>query len=523
MQNTIIFLCLLVLLATSCHECVEFVEIASIPLVGAYNTTAENNTKVTLERIKEIAVAAKRNDVSIVIFPEAILWWFFSREEALASTLVSEFTLVSNGTTSNGEKLNPCKTQPNTILGAVSCLSSEVGITLVVNLATRTNALLYNTAIASGPTGIVLASYRKMHVYGSSPQFDAPSSGDLSFFRTSNGNTLGLLVCVDLEFMEPLNALLKVVPDLTALVIPASWSNTPPLSFSVLYPQGLSRAIEAKTGRNVTVLFANCGQNSACWGAGAYKSGFSIGKEASAAPSEGEYHGVIKVPLHSTSISFSDTNENLYKLSLKPSKKTELEAVVENIDCIIPFYGTGKCSRMIGDAGRVSARTTGITDSMGNGNSVLCEAVFSTPTLKHINNTSGIPVLVAMDVQFGGYETPTPLHLIACSVFMCKDTNTNMVGNDYDNGSYSGKALNCMEGYNDIGYSDMYIQMMHSHDDKDKWQVLPLVGTSSGHTMEGDRWVWQQQDQLTHLSMSTIHISGDDLGTATILGIEQNQ
>jgi len=69
----------------------------------------------------------------------------------------------------------------------------------------------------------------------------------------------------------------------------------------------------------------------------------------------------------------------------------------------------------------------------------------------------------------------------------------------------------------------MYIQMMHSHDDKDKWQVLPLVGTSSGHTMEGDRWVWQQQDQLTHLSMSTIHISGDDLGTATILGIEQNQ
>lgn len=95
------------------------------------------------------------------------------------------------------------------LLQAVAALARQHGLALVVGLAERhpDGGRPYNTAVAFDADGTRLASYRKTHLFGDmdrrqfSPGDAAPSAFDWRGWR------LGLLICYDVEFPEPVRLL----------------------------------------------------------------------------------------------------------------------------------------------------------------------------------------------------------------------------------------------------------------------------------------------------------------------------
>ena len=459
--------------------------IASIAFDGDYAATAEANAATMLAQMREVVVSARETSgqsPSLVVFPEGVLWWWFSREAALASPLTAWHAHYTNGTdAATGREQVPCEEQPDTLVGRLSCLAAELKVGLVATAATKSMSclasgadapcLLFNTAVAVGASGQLLATYRKAHVYGSSPQFDPPppslregGGADVSVFAVPELGMVGLLVCVDLEFLrDPVEKLLRVVPPpgLAALAVPASWSNTPPLSWSVLYGQGLSRWLAARGGEEVAVLYANCGQNSGCWGAGAYRNGQLLGREAGVAPTGGAYDGLLAVQVDPLSAALlraaaaPDPPGPGAALELPPpgASLSELRTRAEN--CTLPSYGPARCVRL------GFSRRAGAAQVQSTGGLVSCAATFSPNQVEaeagEATGEEGQAVLVALDTRFGEREAPTPLHLVACSVLWCVAVAANASTEAAEQGGQS--SLSCGASLRPLRFSYASLQL----------------------------------------------------------------
>jgi predicted amidohydrolase len=86
----------------------------------------------------------------------------------------------------------------------------------------------YNTLVVLGPTGELVASYRKLHLYDSFGyrESDRLLAGDGSpVVVTVGGFRLGLLTCYDLRFPELSRLLVEAGADV--LVVPAAWVKGP--------------------------------------------------------------------------------------------------------------------------------------------------------------------------------------------------------------------------------------------------------------------------------------------------------
>lgn len=89
------------------------------------------------------------------------------------------------------------------------------------SLVERSGRHLYNTSIVFGPDGDMLATYRKMHVFGyQSREPELITGGDTLATLPLAGTRAGLAICYDLRFPEVFRA---VVDDVTVFVIPATW------------------------------------------------------------------------------------------------------------------------------------------------------------------------------------------------------------------------------------------------------------------------------------------------------------
>ncbi|MBX3567821.1 MAG: carbon-nitrogen hydrolase family protein [Rhizobiaceae bacterium] len=109
-------------------------------------------------------------------------------------------------------------------IGAARQIARGAGIALVFGFPEQDGEAVYNSAIAIGADGAILATYRKTHLFGAvdraqfSPGQAAPEIFEIGGFR------LGLLICYDVEFPENARRLaldgadLMVVP--TALMRP---------------------------------------------------------------------------------------------------------------------------------------------------------------------------------------------------------------------------------------------------------------------------------------------------------------
>jgi predicted amidohydrolase len=86
----------------------------------------------------------------------------------------------------------------------------------------------YNTLVAVGPDGDLVASYRKVHLYDSFGyrESDRLSSGDIAPVTLKVGDlVIGLMTCYDLRFPEYARLLVDAGAD--ALVVPAAWVRGP--------------------------------------------------------------------------------------------------------------------------------------------------------------------------------------------------------------------------------------------------------------------------------------------------------
>ncbi|SDH27560.1 Predicted amidohydrolase [Leifsonia sp. 98AMF] len=116
-------------------------------------------------------------------------------------------------------------------VGSLSAAAREHGLFVVAGLVERTDQAhrFSNTLVAVGPSGDVLATYRKQHLYDA---FGAKESewvvpGDLDEPQTFevDGVTVGLQTCYDLRFPEVTRRLADAGALLVA--VPAEWVRGP--------------------------------------------------------------------------------------------------------------------------------------------------------------------------------------------------------------------------------------------------------------------------------------------------------
>lgn len=116
-------------------------------------------------------------------------------------------------------------------VGALAAAAREHSVSVVAGLVERTDVSkkFSNTLVAVGPSGDVVATYRKQHLYDAfgSRESEWVVPGELDEPQTFavDGVTVGLQTCYDLRFPEVTRLLADAGADLVA--IPAEWVRGP--------------------------------------------------------------------------------------------------------------------------------------------------------------------------------------------------------------------------------------------------------------------------------------------------------
>lgn len=156
-----------------------------------------------LTRLRRIAAEAKAGGADLLVCPEMFLTGY-----ALGRDEVARLAEPLDGKS----------------VGEASRVAVDSDIALVFGLPERAGGKVFNSAVAIGADGTLLASYRKTHLFGEvdREQFSGGDAEPKIF--AIGGLKAALLICYDLEFPESVRALalagaeLVIVP--TALMQP---------------------------------------------------------------------------------------------------------------------------------------------------------------------------------------------------------------------------------------------------------------------------------------------------------------
>lgn len=136
------------------------------------------------------------------------------------------------------------------VLPRLGALCHSHGVALTIGLPEYTQSAVYNSAYAIGADGVVLASYRKVQLYG--PREAALfAPGDQLVVFDYRGTRFGLLICYDVEFPEHVRALVRAGAE--AVLVPTA-NMMPFVNVNLIQVPG--RSLESA----VTIAYANfCG------------------------------------------------------------------------------------------------------------------------------------------------------------------------------------------------------------------------------------------------------------------------
>ena len=87
------------------------------------------------------------------------------------------------------------------------------------------NVCYYNTAIVFNKSGQIVEKYDKYHVY-EGPLIDTPYSAEPITFEMDSGVRFGLMICFDINYLQPAYELLKKNVD--AIIFQAAWTDELP-------------------------------------------------------------------------------------------------------------------------------------------------------------------------------------------------------------------------------------------------------------------------------------------------------
>ena len=93
-------------------------------------------------------------------------------------------------------------------------------MSIIAGISERTTAGIYNVAVAINPQGLMIANYRKVHLYAPSGEDVFESGHELVTFSLGDF-TMGLMICYDIRFPEMARSLALKGADV--IVVPTAW------------------------------------------------------------------------------------------------------------------------------------------------------------------------------------------------------------------------------------------------------------------------------------------------------------
>lgn len=164
--------------------------------------TVHADPKANLLRISTYVQAAASQGAELVVLPEMATTGYFIEE------VLEDVAEVIPG---------PTTTRLGEIAGAC-------GIYVVCGLPEREGDKFYNSAVLMSPTGSLVGTYRKVHLWGDDSNYYTPGD-DAGVFETGLG-TLAVTICYDLVFPEYIRALVlrgaRIILNCTDWVTPES-------------------------------------------------------------------------------------------------------------------------------------------------------------------------------------------------------------------------------------------------------------------------------------------------------------
>jgi predicted amidohydrolase len=169
-----------------------------------------NNAATNLATIRDLTETAVARGAALVVFPE-----------------YASFFLPDLGQ----ELVDAAEPLDGPFVEGLAGIAREYGVHLVAGVVEKTDEVsrFSNTLVALDPTGSLVATYRKLHLYDA---FGATEStwvrpGDITPVETFTvaGFTVGLQTCYDLRFPEVTRRLVDAGADL--VLVPSEWVRGP--------------------------------------------------------------------------------------------------------------------------------------------------------------------------------------------------------------------------------------------------------------------------------------------------------
>ena len=159
---------------------------------------------------------------------------------------------------------NPCTDPGNDtqVQNALSCIATRNRLYVVANIGGTEvcdpcrdpncpfdEQYQYNTNVVFGPTGQLVARYRKYNLFMSEPIYNTPLTVDYTYFDTPYGR-FGTFTCFDIAFREPAVTLIQNF-SVQHIAFPTAWMNELPYYSAVTFHQGFA------VGLGVNLLGSN--------------------------------------------------------------------------------------------------------------------------------------------------------------------------------------------------------------------------------------------------------------------------
>eukprot|EP01102_Stenamoeba_stenopodia_P018912 TRINITY_DN7015_c0_g1_i2.p1 TRINITY_DN7015_c0_g1~~TRINITY_DN7015_c0_g1_i2.p1 ORF type:complete len:533 (-),score=101.56 TRINITY_DN7015_c0_g1_i2:198-1796(-) len=248
--------------------------------VGTYPYHPIEVLKQNFEVYRKAVVEARDQGVDIVVFPEGGTGWLFAELINTRDAMIPYCETIPDEASFKSLCDSP-KAHNFSQVRQASCMAQRSGIVVVVNMCVvqycdqqsdadcpSDGRFQWNTDVVFDENGLLIAAYRKSHLFGGGAVFDQPTTPDVVSFNTTFGVQFGMFICYDIDFFQPVQSLLA--QGIENFVFSSAWVNTPPLQTAVQLQQAWSRVYQSN------LLAANSASDYIVSGGGIYSSGLVL-------------------------------------------------------------------------------------------------------------------------------------------------------------------------------------------------------------------------------------------------------
>ena len=155
-------------------------------VAAAQIACALGDVDANLRKMREFSARAKNEGVELIVFPEA-------SDTGYSMPVIRQLA----------------KPWTEGAVPALQEMAKEFSLTIVSGVSERDGDTIYNSQIFVDPSGKIVASYRKTHLFVLAPNDESTcyTPGDKFVSVKANGFNFGLSICYDLRFPEVTRAL----------------------------------------------------------------------------------------------------------------------------------------------------------------------------------------------------------------------------------------------------------------------------------------------------------------------------